>query len=130
ADRQPARTLAVEHEAGLTAIAIQPAPPHLAVEPLERAEEGVVPGDAAPDTRGRIDRQRLRFAEQQQAEAMVEIAARQHDAGDRGMAGAPRVKRGEAFDLEAKIRRSVQQVPVLAVSADGKAFLASRLGAN
>ena len=49
----------------------------------QRPVEHVALGEARAHGVGRIDHQRVRFAQRQQAEAMVEIAVGQQDAGDR-----------------------------------------------
>src|SRR5216683_293297 len=58
-------------------------PGDLLGEALERPIEDVPLGEPAPDGVGCIDGDRLRLAEREQAEAVIEVTAREHDARDR-----------------------------------------------
>ncbi len=114
-DRQPRIT---ERLLGRIFTDGQRAPGHLPVEPLQRPVEDVAPGESGPDAPGRVDRQRVRLAQGQQPQAMVEIAVRQDQPGDRRVSRLARGERREALDLRADLGRDVQQEPGGAVGAD------------
>src|SRR5450432_681900 len=109
------------------AIEGQRRPGHLAGEPLQRAIENVAGRETGAHRLGRVNGQRMRFAQREQPQAMVEIAVRQHQAGDRGMARRPRRQRRAGLNLRPDLRRDVDQEPGRAVGADRDRFLGARL---
>ena len=60
---------------------------------------------------GGVDDQRLRLAQRQQAQAVVEVAVGQQDAGDGRVARRARPQRREALDLRADLGRGIEQEP-------------------
>ena len=70
----------------------------------------------------------LRHYRREEAEAVIEIAVRDHDPRDRRMARRARVQRRERLDLRADLRRDVEQEPRLAVAAHRERVL--RAGAR
>src|SRR5262249_17569221 len=109
---------------------LERAPRDLPREPLERAVEHVALGESLSDPLGGVHHERMRLAQRQQAEGVVEVTVGEDDRVDGGMPGAARMESGEAFDLLADPRRDVQQDPALAVRADGHAFLGPRRRAD
>jgi hypothetical protein len=88
---------------------IQPLPRHLTLEPFQRPVEDVVLGEPGADRIGRIDDQRLRLAQRQQAQAVVQIAVGQLDPGDGRVPLGARPQVGTGLDLGANLRRGVDQ---------------------
>src|SRR2546430_2603325 len=115
---EPARQLVLAAE-------LQRSPRDLVVEALERAVEDVGLGEAATDAVGGVHRQRVVLAKREQAEAVIEVSVREDDGGDGGMPRLLRMERRKALDLLPDLRRGIEEHPVLAVAADGDAFLGS-----
>src|SRR5438045_3939693 len=77
--REPARLVACEERL----LVPERAPRHLSGEALQRTIEAIALDEAAADTPGSIDPQRVRLAQREKAEAMIEVAVGEHDARDR-----------------------------------------------
>ena len=116
-------------------------PTDLTGNALQHGKHGIVFGQNAANGFGGVHAQGLEFAEQEQAEHMVEVAVQQDGSGDRrladaGLAGdAARMELGRGFDLGAKVGRSPDEKPGTVVGADGDLGLGAglageRSGAN
>src|SRR4030095_9018732 len=95
-------------------------------KPIERSIQYVAVRESTANAIGRVDHERMRFAQGQEAQAMIQIAVRQQDRGDRRVTGPARMKRRVALDLLADLRRAIQQEPSIAIGADGHGFLGPR----
>jgi hypothetical protein len=107
---------------------IEATPRYLALETLERAVEDVALGQPAPDGVGGEDHERVRFPKTEEAEAVIEVAVRQHDAGDRRVTPVTRMQRSVALDLCTHFGRGVEEKPGVAVGAHRNALLRARPG--
>ena len=72
------------------------APGDLAGKAIERPVQHVAVRESTANAVGRVDDERMRFAQGQEAQAMIEIAVRQQDRGDRRVTGAARVERRDS----------------------------------
>ena len=124
-DREPARGSAALRQLNLAAEGQIP-PGHLAGKPLQRAVEHVVLDEAAPYRLGGVHDERIRFAQAEQSQRVVEVAVGEEDPFDRRVAQPARVQRRKAFDLSAHFRGGIEQEPRLAVRAHCYAFLGTR----
>ena len=99
--------------------------------PAQHAEHAVVCAENATDRSAGVNVKRLQFAEQEQSPGLIYVRARQNDALNRrisnSVAGTESfgMQRGRRFNLDAEVRRGVQQKPVFAVTADGNLGLCS-----
>ena len=92
----------------------------------QHAEHGIVRDRRERGRRG-IDFERLAFAQAQQARNLVDFGAGEHHGLDRAPARCrARVQRLRSPKLLRKVGRSVDQEPVFAVGAHGKACLRAR----
>ena len=88
-DREPARRAARAGQL-LRAAGRQRAPDDLPLETLERPVEHVAVDEAAADAVGGVHRYRVRLAQREQPEAVIEVAVGEQDARDRASRAAPR----------------------------------------
>ena len=82
----------------------------------------------AADGFGGVHAQRLQFAQQEQAEDVVDVGVGENGSGDRRLANPssqarPRMQFGSGFDLRAQIGRSSEQKPGSRIGADGNLCL-------
>jgi hypothetical protein len=77
----------------------------------------------------RVDRERLAFAQVQQARDGIDVGACEDDALDRrGAKALAGMEDGIGLDLLAEVRRGIEQEPTLTVGAHGQRRLGSRCG--
>src|SRR5712691_11110048 len=107
---------------------LQRAPGHLLAKALEGSIEDIALGEAETDTVGGVDDERVRLAEREEAEGVVEVTVGEDDGVDGRMPGRAWVQPAEALDLVTDLGGGVQQDPALAVGADGHAFLGAGSG--
>src|SRR2546428_12457502 len=107
---------------------LQRAPGHLLAKALERSIEDIALREAAPDALGGVDDERVRFAQREEAEGVVEVTVGEDDGVDGRVPGRAWMQAAEALDLVTDLGGGVQQDPALAVGADGHAFLGARSG--
>src|SRR4029079_3355771 len=86
--------------------------------------------ESGADRVGGVDHQRVRLAQRQQPQAVVEIAVGQEDARDGRLPLRTRPQAVEALDLRPDLRRALDQEPGLAVTADGVRLLGARANAR
>ena len=94
-------------------------PRHLIGRARERAKDGVALHEARAHARRRQQVQRLRLAERQEADDVVEIPVGERDGRDRGVAGRARPEPVEALDVAQDVRRGVDEQLRAALDTDG-----------
>src|SRR5262249_15980021 len=103
----------------------EPPPDDLPRPPLERSGEDIPP-EAVLHALGRIDRERLRLAQAEESEAVIEFAVAEENRRNRRVARCTGGQRREAVDLTADVSGDVEQHAVHAVRGDRGALLRRR----
>lgn len=96
----------------------------LAIETLERAQCSVF-AQTSVDSVGRIERKRLRLAQLEQPQDVIQIPIRQDHTLDRRVPEASGPKLAVLDDLTRDVGRRIQQEPMLVVSGDRDRILGS-----
>jgi len=106
-------------------------PQHLpAHRARERAVQHVVVHEPVADGARGVDDERLRLAQGEEPERVVELAAGQQDGDEGGITGGAGVEGRERGQLGADLGGGVQEEPGRAVGRDGDALLGTRRGAQ